>query len=217
MAKHPWIEKYPIKPESKFLIIGTHPPLPYCGKLEFFYGNMNEFWRFLDAVYPGNKLYNNGCPDIKDIETFLDNNKISISDIVEETSGQPFSIDSDMHVTKLNSKLKSWLEDSEVETIYFTSAGGKNNALSLFRKWVKKNYPKSVTIPDHKVWMKKGYNLQLGERRYLLELIYSPSPTARRGIKRSLPYIEWCKKNNSIDIDEFRIEWYKNKLPNVKS
>jgi len=31
---HPWLEKYPIKKDSKYLIIGTHPPMPYCGKFK---------------------------------------------------------------------------------------------------------------------------------------------------------------------------------------
>lgn len=56
MKNHPWLEKYPLKKGFKYLIIGTHPPMPYCGKLDFYYGNMNEFWRFLDKVYPRNKL-----------------------------------------------------------------------------------------------------------------------------------------------------------------
>ncbi len=61
--------------ESKYLIIGTHPPMHYCGKLEYYYGNMSEFFRFLDKVYPGNKLYQNGCPNINDIIIFQRNTK----------------------------------------------------------------------------------------------------------------------------------------------
>jgi hypothetical protein len=84
------------------------------------------------------------------------------------------------------------------------------------RKWIKEYYPHSDTIPDHKEWMKKGYNIKLGMRKYLLQFLYSPSPTARRGIKNSLPYKKWCKENNSSDIDQFRIEWYKDRLPKSK-
>ena len=57
--KHPWLDRYPISKNAKYLILGTHPPMPYCGRLEFYYGNMSEFWRFLDKVYPKNNLYNN--------------------------------------------------------------------------------------------------------------------------------------------------------------
>jgi hypothetical protein len=45
MKKHPWLNKHPINKDSKYLIIGTHPPMPYCGKLDYFYGNMSEFQR----------------------------------------------------------------------------------------------------------------------------------------------------------------------------
>lgn len=79
---HPWLKKYPIKPDTKFLILGTHPPMPYFGKLRFFYGNMSEFWRFLDLVYPGNNLYTNTCPKLNDVISFLDKNKIGITDLV---------------------------------------------------------------------------------------------------------------------------------------
>jgi G:T/U-mismatch repair DNA glycosylase len=70
--------------------------MPYGGKLEFYYGNMNEFWRFLDLVYPGDKLYLNGCPKFEDIISFLDKTKMSITDMVNETSVEKFSTDNEM-------------------------------------------------------------------------------------------------------------------------
>ena len=75
MNNHPWLDDHPIKQNAKYLILGTHPPMPYCGKLEFYYGNMSEFWRFLDLIYPGHMLYLNGCPKLDDIVRFLDKSK----------------------------------------------------------------------------------------------------------------------------------------------
>ena len=95
-TKHPWLEKHPINQNSKYLIIGTHPPMPYCGKLEYFYGNMSEFWRFLDLVYPGYKLYVNGCPKIEDIIKFLKKSNLAITDIVYKTHVAKFNTDTDM-------------------------------------------------------------------------------------------------------------------------
>jgi hypothetical protein len=210
---HPWLEKYPINPDSKYLIIGTHPPMPYCGKLKYYYGNMNEFWRFLQEVYSKEKIYNNGCPNEVDIINFFYKYSISITDMVEETDGKPFSVDSDMSVTKLNSKLKEWLNKSQVKTIYLTSAGGSNSALSLFKKWIKKNYKGTSTIKDHKLWIEKGLVIKLEGREYLLEILYSPSPSGRRGIQRSEPFINWSKTFNNKSADDFRIHWYKSKLP----
>jgi len=47
---HPWLKKYPVKHDSKFLILGTHPPMPYCGKLRFFYGNMCMSSKKVDSL-----------------------------------------------------------------------------------------------------------------------------------------------------------------------
>jgi G:T/U-mismatch repair DNA glycosylase len=76
MNKHPWLEKYPIKKDSKYLILGTHPPMPYCGRLPFYYGNMNEFWKLLDRVYPDNDLYLNGFTELENVLKFLEHSKI---------------------------------------------------------------------------------------------------------------------------------------------
>jgi G:T/U-mismatch repair DNA glycosylase len=214
-ANHPWLEKYPIKKDTKYLIIGTHPPMPYCGKLQYYYGNMNEFWRFLDKVYPGNNLYNNRCPELKDIQKFLTRVEMDITDMVEETDGTPFSIDDDMKWTKLNNTLKDLLIKGTVEKIYFTSFGGKNSALNLFKKWLKnkENGFKNIRIPDSKEWRSKGLTMQLQGKYIQLEVLFSPSPTARRSASRIGEYQKWQKENTSSSFDDFRIDWYKNKLP----
>lgn len=143
---HPWLEKYPIKKDSKYLIIGTHPPMPYCGKLEFYYGNMGEFWRLLNQVYPNHNLFNNSCPLLENIIQWMDKYEIWITDIVYKTVVENFSTDKQMGkilTEYLNPCLKNWLQDyNTIEKIYFTSFAGKNNAYSLFRKWYKINYGK---------------------------------------------------------------------------
>ena len=96
MNNHPWLVDHPIKQDAKYLILGTHPPMPYCGKLEFYYGNMSEFWRFLDLIYPGNKLYTNGCPEEEDISKFLDSYSFSITDMVYKTDVKKFSTDKEL-------------------------------------------------------------------------------------------------------------------------
>ncbi len=217
MNSHPWLEKYPIKKHTKYLIIGTHPPMPYCGKLQYYYGNMNEFWRFLDEVYPGNHLYNNCCPELEDIQKFLSRVKMDITDMVEETNGTPFSIDDDMKWTKLNNTLKDVLIKGCVEKIYFTSFGGKNSALNLFKKWLKnkENGFKNIRIPDSKEWRSKGMAIQLQGKKIQLEVLFSPSPTARRSASRIGEYQKWQTENKSGSFDDFRIYWYNNKLPKV--
>jgi hypothetical protein len=46
-----------------------------------------------------------------------------------------------------------------------------------------------------------------------LELLFSPSPTARRSSSRIKEYQNWKTVNITGTFDEFRIDWYKNKLP----
>jgi G:T/U-mismatch repair DNA glycosylase len=212
-VEHPWLKKYPILPENKYLIIGTHPPMPYCGRISFYYGNMNEFWRFLDAVYPGKELYNAGCPEVEKIIRFLDFKNISITDMVESTNGDPFSTDEEMKVVSLNNSLFEQLMNGNIETIYFTSAGGRNSALSLFRKWSKHNKLKELKIPDHKIWRDKGLNVKLFGRKIKLEVLFSPSPSARRSSNKIVEFQKFKSNNPSSSFDDFRIDWYKRKLP----
>jgi hypothetical protein len=176
---------------------------------------MNEFWRFLDKVYPGNQLYNNQCPELKDIEKLLSCIKMDITDMVEETDGTPFSIDDDMKWTKLNSTLKDALINGVIEKIYFTSFGGKNSALNLFRKWlkIKENGFKNIRIPDSKEWRKDGLFINLHGKKIHLEVLFSPSPTARRSASRISEFQFWKMDNKSSSFDDFRVDWYSKKLP----
>lgn len=214
MNSHPWLEKYPIKKNSKYLVIGTHPPMPYCGNLEFYYGNMSEFWRFLDFVYPGHKLYKNGCPKIEDITSFLEKSKLSITDIVYKTSVAKFSTDNKMGKISsddLNPFLFKWLKESSIETIYFTSFGGSNSAKNLFKKWYKNTFGKVCKINKLHLNILEMY----GRNIKIIDL-FSPSPTARRSSPRIKEYKEWLlinKTNNSYD--EFRIYWYGKYLPKL--
>ena len=57
---------------------------------------MSEFWRFLDLIYPGNKLYTNGCPEEEDITKFLDSYSFSITDMVYKTDVKKFSTDKEL-------------------------------------------------------------------------------------------------------------------------
>lgn len=216
MTTHPWLEKYPINVNSKYLIIGTHPPMPYCGRLEFYYGNMSEFWRFLDKVYPDNKLYYNGCPQLNDIINFLHKNKMSVTDMVYNTVVEKFSTDVEMgkiNSIDLNPYLFDWLNSSEIETIYFTSFSGTNSAKNLFKKWYHSMY--KIESKKHKIKKDHFNNIELSGRTIKLFDLFSPSPTARKSAHHIKEYQEWKINNDSSDFDSFRIHWYKTYLPKI--
>jgi len=210
--EHPWLFKFPISQDAKYLIIGTHPPMPYTAKLEFYYGNMNEFWRFLDHIYPGNDLYSNGCTEIRDVLFFLKKIKMSITDIVNVTHVEKFSTDNEMGKIQpedLNPELFQWLKDSKIETIYFTSFGGANSAKNLFKKWYRNQFGKVCKISSAHV-----NEVEMFGR--LIEVIdlFSPSPTAKRGSNNITEYKDWLLNGNgNNDYDDFRIYWYKKYLP----
>jgi len=211
-AIHPWLENYPIDSKSKYLIIGTHPPMPYVGSLWYYYGNMKEFWRLLDEVYPDTNLFNNGSPKMSAILNFQNEKSISITDMVYKTHVEKFSTDDKMGKIcdfDFNPFLKEWLENSSVETIYFTSLGGSNSAKNLFKRWLKINYGIIEGITQSHV---NEIVIQRNRKIKLIDL-FSPSPNARRSKNKIKEFIEWSNQNSSNDYDKFRIDWYKQFLP----
>lgn len=210
---HPWLVQYPIEKDSKYLIIGTHPPMPYKGTLNYFYGNMNEFWRFLDKVYPNSRLYNNNQVKLDDILAWQKQFKISITDMVFQTHVERFSTDEQMgriDLNDLNPFLENWIKESTIARIYFTSFRGSKSAKNLFKKWLKEKLQIKVKFEGH------VNEINIFGRTIELIDLFSPSPTARRSAPRIEEYKKW-KLNQSEgedDYDSFRIAWYKNYLPN---
>ena len=212
-STHPWLKKYKIDTNSKYLIIGTHPPMPYNeNNLQYFYGNMKEFWRLLDKVYPIANLFNNGNPQLTDILKFQIEKSISVTDMVYITHVRRFSTDKEMGKIEdidLNPFLREWLENSIVDTIYFTSFGGSNSAKNLFKRWIKTNYGlRGVITNSH-------FNEIILPNNRIIKLIdlFSPSPTARRSKNKIQEFIIWNDMNKTDEYDMFRIDWYKKYLP----
>lgn len=210
---HPWLKDYPIESNSKRLIIGTHPPMPYNGNLKFYYGNMNEFWRLMSEVYIDDEFYRLGkIPELIKILSFLKKHEFSITDLVYETKDGSFSVDNEMIILKLNPFLYYWLRNSNINEIYFTSFNSnKNSAFSLFKRWLKENQI-PIKISPVKNWIADSFEIELFGRKIRLFILYSPSPTARRGIPRSKYYIQWSLKTTNPNVDDFRIWWYKKKF-----
>ncbi len=212
-TKHPWLEEYPIQKKSERLIIGTHPPMPYKGEMKFFYGNMFEFWRLLSKVYLNDDLFTNDKPDLNKIISFLNKYKFSITDIVFKTDGNKFSTDDQMNVVELNPFLLNWINESKIKEIYFTSFSGKNGALPLFKKWIKDNFGNKVKIKSIDKWANYSTDIIVNNRTIKLVRLYSPSPTARKGIGRSSVFKNYLLKNPNSNADSFRIDLYKKLLP----
>ena len=210
---HPWLAEYPIHKNSERLIIGTHPPMPYKGEMKFFYGNMFEFWRLLSNVYINDSLFTKGKPNLPKIKTFLTKYKFSITDLVYKTDGNQFSTDDSMNVLELNPFLADWIKESKINEIYFTSFSGKNGALPLFKRWLKKYYGNKIKVKPIVKWVDYSTSIEIENRKIKLVRLYSPSPTARKGIGRSKVFKHYLVNNPNSDADAFRIDLYKKLLP----
>lgn len=217
---HPWLEKYPIQNNSTKLIIGTHPPMPYRGCMQFYYGNSYEFWRFMELTYQNFRFFDNEMrPKLDLILNWLDSNNFTITDMIQHTYVKnKFSVDSDITIDdyklQLNQLLYDWLKNSKVNKIYFTSFSEGKSAYDLFRKWVKIHFNKRLPKGRDIINQNNNHKLKIFDREVELIMLYSPSPAARRGIPRSQPYIKWRIENPTIEnpIDEFRLNWYRKYL-----
>jgi hypothetical protein len=214
--EHPWLKDYPVKPEHKHLIIGTHPPMPYTGCMAFYYGNMNEFWRLLEAAFQHSIFfYEQGRPDLNRILNWLNQHNVAITDMLQYTiAGNEFNTDQGMLVKsyeQFNKQLKGWLENGNIETIFFTSFSQGNSALGLFKKWLRQTY--RIKISSGKEIIEKGNSqyIEINQRMIRLVMLYSPSPMARLGVSRSQPFLKWRgdKPLEKGMIDEFRVGWYR--------
>src|SRR5690606_26179864 len=128
---HNYLDNYPIKSNSKFLIIGTiHPHKTDNFKIDFFYGNKNSFWSILSEAFP-----NKDFSDKENILKTLDENNTSITDIIRkcDRANERITQDKELFNICLNTEqIRKGIKDSAITTIYFTSRFGKNNAAKLF-------------------------------------------------------------------------------------
>ena len=208
-TKHQYVTEYPIRKNSKKLILGTiHPHDHEYFKIPYFYGNKLSLWNILNEAFDfelGKEI------TLEAVLKFLQNRKISVSDTVLEcTRKNMTALDKDLKVEILNLDLINQIKDSEINEIFFTSGFGKNNAFKLFY----------VDILGQKITKKikeeKGIVL---DRTYFgrpvkLTVLMSPSGSANGSISKSKAYLAVKEKYLSFQkpVKQFRIDFYKEKF-----
>ena len=138
---HPFVKKYPLKPQCKYLVLGTFPPAQKLDSkkdrqfnVEYFYGNVASFWKIIQEIYPKNKF-----TDIESIRKWQEEYSIGISDTILscKRKKQDSTNDSDLILewTDYNHELKTYILENEkfLEKIIFTSGYNCNNALFNFK------------------------------------------------------------------------------------
>jgi hypothetical protein len=210
ITTHKFIDKYPISPDSKHLIIGTiHAPS--TDVVDFFYGSSVSIWRIFKECFPNIKLDPN---NLDSILAFLSRNKVSVTDTIKKCDRIDNSaLDSKLIPIEFNTNLVEQLLNSKIEHLYFTSGFGKNNAFRLFyinilgKKYV-----------EDKLKKQREFNLSISDRIFKCHILYSPSGSANRAIARSIEYkISKEKFQDTVNpVNAFRIENYQKVFPFLK-
>lgn len=204
-TKHKYIEKYPIKPTDKFLILGTiHPHKTECFEVDFFYGNENTLWNIIS------ESCESPLKDVTQIVTYLEKNNVAISDMIVSCERSDKNITQDQKILpiELNLALKEEILNSEIETIFFTSAFGKNNAAKLFFKVFNLMRPMN--------WNKeRDFAIDFYGKPIRCVILFSPSGQANRGIVRNKRFIEKKKQNPLLTVKNFKIDFYRSKFCNL--
>ncbi|ATB68985.1 hypothetical protein SJPD1_0872 [Sulfurospirillum diekertiae] len=210
ITKHRYIKNYPIKKNDKYLVLGTIHPHGHS-ELDFFYGNAKTFW---DILSNATELKFKTLDDI--LEIFNQYN-IGISDMVIECERKDKSVtkDSDLYNLKLNTDIKNQILDSNIETIFFTSAFGKNNAAKLFFDLFKLK----MQVPKN--WNKTyEFHIEFENKVIKCIVLLSPSGASNIGISNSKIYKQVKNEYYGIfdkPVKQFKIDFYKSKFKEVFS
>lgn len=204
-TQHKYIEKYPINKTDQFLILGTiHPHKTECFKVDFFYGNENTLWNLIGEACES------ALQDVTQIVSFLEKNNIAISDMIVSCSRSDVNITQDQKILpiELNLVLKEKILNSEIETIFFTSAFGKNNAAKLFFKAFNLKRPMNWNN-------ERDFKIDFYGKSIRCIILFSPSGQANRGITRNKMFVTKKKQNIQLSVKDFKINFYRLKFCNL--
>jgi hypothetical protein len=202
---HKYIDKYPIREESKKLILGTiHPHNTQNFIIPFFYGNRNSIWNLLHDAF----LNELGLPlSLENILSFLDKKQISMSDTIMQCSRiSSTALDSDLIVEKLNPNLITQIRDSEINHIFCTSGFGKNNAFKLF-------YQDMLGLkitPEIRKAREVMLSSSIFGREILVTVLYSPSGSSNISLSKNAEFLKNRNKYTSIrPVYDFKVDYYR--------
>lgn len=207
ITEHVYLDKYPILPESKRLIVGTiHPHDPDRFEVPFFYGNVNSLWNILSDAFPDDLRK---PVTLEGILGFLRKHRISVSDTIRKCRRLSSSaLDEDLVPLELNHSLMGQIRNSSIDHILFTSGFSKNSAFRLFYK----DILGERSIPSR---VRRDRKLLLGPevfgRPVQLTVLYSPSGAANTGLVKSAAYLEQKDKyaGSSRPVYDFKVDYYR--------
>lgn len=204
---HNYIDNYPIAQNYTKLIVGTiHPHLVENFNIDFFYGNVGSFWDILSNAFPERHFGN-----LEEIIATLSNYNTGITDIIRQCDRDNENITEDSklyNIIRNREQIQAGIQNSKIDTIYFTSRFGINNAAKLFVDTFNINYnldplTSEFSIPQN-----------FFGRKIRCVVLYSPSNNANRGIARAIPFLNNIAHYRQFEhpIKQFKIEFYHDKF-----
>lgn len=194
-SKHPF-EPY-IPENATKLIIGTIPPARFCfneksakGQLldediDFYYGSKdNKFWTILGELFNLDYLEVDGI--IQKRKAFLKEQKIGITDIIDICEREKESaLDNKLNIIELKNISRLLIDNPSIDTLIYTSEFVKSQVNKISRSY------HTIDLFD-----KKKQTTIIGNKKYNVWILYSPSPTALRnmGLKGNEKRLEQYRK-----------------------
>ena len=160
------------------LIIGTIPPPRFCKEkidlydddVNFYYGSRdNSFWSILEEIFEEKLIYKNISEAVEQRKTFLEKNRIGITDIVAECIHDNDSAnDKDLKDIKRKDIGVLLTDNPEINTLIYTS------------EFVKKQINEHFNNTYHSIDQtnKKKQTVRINGKLYQVRILYSPSPLA---------------------------------------
>ncbi|WP_157433499.1 hypothetical protein [Adhaeribacter aquaticus] len=214
ITDHQFLDLYPVKTTDTKMIVGTiHPHLIENFRIPFFYGNVGSFWNILHHAFPHYSILQHDDLVLGNILAMLELNNIWITDIIRQCERENETITKDalLYNIVLNiEQIELALENTEINTIYFTSGFGINNAAQLFTQAFGINYLENYNAAINEFTIPEN---QFG-REIRCIVLYSPSNAANIGISRSIPYLNNIEYYQQFQtpVKQFKIDYYQSKF-----
>lgn len=206
ITKHQYLDRYPISPNSKLLILGTiHPHNTDEFQIPFFYGNRNSIWNILSDAFPGVLAQ---PVTLEGILSFLQQRKIAVSDTIKQCSRKnTTALDSDLVPELLNHALLDHIRQSKIERILCTSAFGKNNAFRLFYE----NILGQKLTPAIRAAREVMLSSEIFGRPVLVKALYSPSGSSNISLSKHPLYLGSKEQyaGSSRPVYDFKVDYYR--------
>lgn len=200
-STHKYIDKNQVKESDTALILGTiHPHRTDEFIIDFFYGNKSSLWNILSQAFPTLEFNS-----IEKIQKTLSHSNIWISDMIRSCEREDEKVTQDklLKNIELNAdQIRAGIENSKIDTIFFTSGFGKNNAAKLFIDAfgikIKNKKERIFEIEEH-----------IFKRKIKGVILFSPSGQANIGISKNKVFLEQKDKYTSnTPVNEFKIAVY---------